>query len=275
VTPDFFAAMGTRIVRGRAFDDGDAATAEPVAILNETLARAAWPGEEPIGQCIRIGDPAAACTRVIGVSENSRRQNWIDDEFFHVHLPLTQAPSWMSTRIVIARVDEGDETRMLGTLRQVMQGAAPSLPYADVRTFLSLYDSELRSWRLGATMFGAFASLALVLAAVGLYGVVSFGVAQRAHEIGVRMALGARVVQIVRLVLRQGIVVAVLGVLVGTGLAVALGRLVEGLLFRVSPRDPATFAAVAMSLLVVAVAACVVPAWRAARIDPTTALRAE
>jgi len=275
VTPEFFAVMGTRIVRGRAFTDADGETGEPVVIVNETLARAAWPGEEPIGRCLRIGDPAAPCTRVVGVSENSRRQNWIDDELFHVHLPLAQAPAWMSGRVVVVRVAEGDEARMAATVRQLMQSAAPNLPYADVRPYRSLFDGELRPWRLGATMFGAFAALALVLAAVGLYGVVSFGVAQRVHEIGVRMALGARVAQIVGLVLRQGIVVAAFGVVVGAGIALALARFIEGLLFRVPVHDPATFAVVAVAVLVVATAACVVPAWRAARVDPTTALRAE
>jgi len=278
VRPGFFAAMGTRILRGREFTEADESSRARVVVVNETMARLAWPGQDALGKCVRVGSDTAPCAEVIGVAENSRRQDWVEGEIFHVHLPLSQAPDWMAARLLVVRPAGGGgryPERLAADVRRAMQTAAPDLPYAEVRPLETLYASELRPWRLGATMFGAFGALAVLLAAVGLYGVMALSVAQRTRELGVRIALGARGGDVVRLVVRQGVRLVAGGTVVGLAAALGAGRWVEALLFRVSPRDPAVYGGVVLLLLAVGVAACLVPSWRAARVDPAVALRAE
>jgi ABC-type antimicrobial peptide transport system permease subunit len=156
-----------------------------------------------------------------------------------------------------------------------MQNAAPDLPYAEVQTFEELLAPQLRPWKMGATLFGVFGVLALLIAAVGLYSAISYGVARRRHEFGVRMALGAQMNDVVRLVMRQGMWVVVIGVGIGTAVALLAGRLVAGLLFDTSPRNPAVLVTVALVSFVVAAAALFIPARRASRADPAAALRGE
>jgi putative ABC transport system permease protein len=276
VRPGFFATMGTRILRGRDFTEADESSKAPVVIVNETMARVAWPGEDALGKCVRLGSDSAPCAQVVGVSENSRRQDWIEDEIFHLHLPLAQAPDWMGARLLVVRPAAGGRAeRLAADVRRVMQTAGANLPYAEVRPLAELYARELRPWRLGAMMFGAFGVLAVLLAAVGLYGVMALSVAQRTRELGVRIALGARRGDVMRLVVRQGVGVVALGTALGLAAALGGAGRVESLLFRVSPRDPMVFGGVAVVLLLVGVAASLVPSWRATRVNPSVALRAE
>jgi ABC-type antimicrobial peptide transport system permease subunit len=172
------------------------------------------------------------------------------------------------------RVAEGADVRIVASaVRNGLKGARADIDYIDVRPFLDLAEPEVRPFRLGASLFSALGALALLLAGVGLYAVISFGVARRTREIGVRAALGARAGDLVRLVLGEGVRVTIVGVVVGILLALALGRLVEALLFGASPRDPVVFATAAVALVTVATLASVIPAWRATRVDPMTALR--
>ena len=275
VTSGFFATTGMRILRGRGFTEGDRAGSARVAVVNETMAKLYWPGENAIGQCLLIGADSMPCTEVVGVAENSRRQSLIESETIQYFLPLGQHPEWMRDRTLLVRPRGDDPVRMIAQVQRELQGVAPNLPYAEVRPMGSLVSGELRPWRLGATMFGIFGGLALLVAAVGLYSVISYGVAQRMHEMGVRVALGAKTGDVLRLVVSQGVWVAVAGIAIGAAIALAAGQLVSSLLYETSTRDPLVFAVVALTLLLVAVAASLIPAWRATRVDPAVALRGE
>jgi predicted permease len=274
VTSDFLRTMGMQLVRGRSFTAADRGGTARVALVNQTAARLWWPGEDPIGRCMRVGGDTMPCTEVVGIVANTRRQSLLEDETVMFFVPIEQAPAWVNSRIMFVRTS-GEPTRVIGSIRRQLQVAVPNLPYVEAETLSELISPEMRSWRLGATMFGAFGLLALVLAAVGLYGVLAYDVAQRLHEIGVRVALGAGARNVAGLVVRAGLRVVALGGLIGVAIAGASGGLVAPLLYRTSPRDPAVFGAVVAVLFGVALAATLVPAWRAVRVDPITALRAE
>jgi predicted permease len=276
VRPDYFAVMGTHILRGRAFTDADETSFGQTVIINETFARLAWPGDDALGKCIRVGADSMPCSTIIGIAENSRRQDWIEEATMQVYQPLPRIPiPSMGARVLVIRPAGGDPTDLIPGVRRVIQQTAPDLPYADIRPLSTLYAGELRPWRLGATMFGVFGALAVILSAVGLYGVVSLTVTQRTREFGVRIALGARRADVVRLVMRQGLLVVATGAVLGIAAAVAAGPMIEPLLFRVPAREPVIYAAVATLLMLVATAASIVPSWRATRVDPAMALRAE
>lgn len=273
VQPEFFQTVGTRIVAGRNFDESDSPTSLPVAIVNQTMATTLWPNESALGRCIKLDAASRPCITVVGVSENSRRQNWIEEEIFQIAQPITQAQS--RARILLVRPRAGVDAQSLSLVRSVMQGAAPGLPFAEVIPLTSLYDGELRPWRLGAGLLGAFAVLALFLVSVGLFATLSFAVSQRTQEIGVRMALGARKRQVVQLVMRQGLMLAAIGGAIGVTVALAGGRVVESLLFGVSTKDAGVFAVALLVLGTVAAIATCIPALRATRINPVRALRSE
>ena len=275
VTPEYFATLGTRIVRGRAFDERDRAGAPQVAILNETIARALFGDLEPVGQCVRVGPRTAPCTTVVGIAEDARRQVLEQrDPVLQYYLPLAQRSGPGSAPVLFVRATD-DARTLVGTLRQEFAALGPNVPYASVRVLQELVDPQIQPWRLGASMFAAFGLLALVIAAVGLYSVLAYEVARRRPEFGVRMALGASTADIIRLVLSQGALLSVVGVALGLG-AVALGaKFVEPLLFETSAWDPVIYGAVVAVLLTTAVAASVPAALRARRVDPVTALRSD
>ena len=281
VTPGYFEVMGIRLVDGRTFTDADRAGSELVAVINETTARTFWPGENPVGKCVRIGADSMPCTTVVGIVTNARRQRLVEDPVSQVYRPLDQVPTAETDRTVsffgysmIARTSRDPRT-VAEPLRRTLQASAPDVPYAHVRPLSERLGRQTRSWTLGATMFSIFGALSLVLAAIGLYSVVAFTVAQRTHEFGVRVALGASARSLLQLTLLRGIAPAAAGILVGLGFALAASRVLEGLLFELSPRDPVVFGTVGLVLLVSAVAASLVPAIRATRVDPMTALRSD
>lgn len=273
IEPGFFATIGRRVVEGREFSEADNATSMRVAIINQTMARLLWPGESAIGKCVQFNERTDPCTIVVGVAENSRRQNWIEEDIFQVERPLSQSPS--RGRILLVRPRGEIDAITIGSIQQTMRGTSDNLPFADVKPLVRLYDAELRPWRLGAGMLGAFASLALFLVAVGLFATLSFAVSQRTHEIGVRMALGARAGQVVQLVMRQGLMLAAIGAAIGAAFALAGGRIVQDMLFQVSPRDAGVFAVTISILATISAAATIIPALRASRINPVRALRSE
>jgi ABC-type antimicrobial peptide transport system permease subunit len=211
----------------------------------------------------------------VGVAEDTHRGSITDhDPTAQLYLPFGAWQVNPRAAAIIARVS-GDPGTVLEPMRRAMQRVMPGLPYANVRPMLDQVGRELRPWRLGATMFGVFGAIAIVLSALGLYSVIAYSVAQRTHEMGVRVALGARGVDIRRLVLSQGLRLAAIGAALGIVAALATGRFVESLLYEVSPRDPAVLAGVVTLVLGVAVAACLIPATRATRADPLEALRAD
>ena len=281
VTPDYFKVLGIRLVDGRLFTDSDRAGSELVTVINETAARTFWPGQNPIGQCVKVGADSLPCTTVVGIVTNARRQRLVEQPTSMIYRPLDQLdPSEYDRSVTffgfsfIARTTRKPST-VAEPLRRLIQSAGPSMPYAEVRPLSDRLGRQTRSWTLGATMFSIFGALALLLAAIGLYSVVAFTVAQRVHEFGVRVALGATGTNLLRLTVVRGVMPVVAGI--GAGLAIALvaSRLVEGLLFETSPRDPVVFISVSATLLLVAVMASLVPALRATRVDPMLALRSD
>jgi predicted permease len=279
-TPDYFKVMRTRIVRGRAFTDADGERAPPVALVSEAMAKALWPGRDPIGQCIQVGwgDAGSAdgkpCTTVIGVAEDVAHAGLTDNERFMYYLSSEQqAPAWAST--LLLRMSGPDASAQVERVRRELQRAMPGQGFVVVRPLQEIVDDQRRSWRLGATMFVAFGGLALVVAAVGLYGVIGYNVAQRMHELGVRVALGAQSADVARLVVGQGVAFALTGVAIGLGLALVAARSIQPLLFQQSARDPATYAAVGGLIIMVGFLASAVPALRATRADPNVALRSD
>lgn len=271
ISGDYFQAIGARIVQGRAFTESDQAEGAHVAIVNETAARLWWPGESAIGKCIELDDNSTRCSEVVGVVQNTHRQAIVEDEFVQLIVPLAQAAP-LAPGVVLFSTD-GDADRVVAAAHRRMQAVDPTLPYINVRPLDALVAPRLRSWRLGATMFTVFGALAVVLAAIGLYSVLAYDVAERRLELGVRSALGAATQRLAFLVIGRGVRAVAAGTALGALISLLLGPRVEALLFRTSPRDPVVFAAVASVLFVVAVAATVVPAIRAARVDPMEALR--
>lgn len=273
--PGYFRAIGTPVVQGRDFSDGDRAGSEPVIIVNQSFAHHYWPGTSPIGKCIDLGSKEKPeCHTVVGVVADAKYSQIEEKQAKAFFVPITQQGSGNADRVLLIRTTRDPEASV-ETIRRVLQGLAPNLPYADVETLDDVLRPQLQPRRLGAAMFGAFGVLALVLAAIGLYGVISYAVAQRTHEVGIRLALGARPAQVLRLVVRQGVVLTLLGLAIGIAGALAGARLIAHFLFGVSATDPLTFAGVCVALGAVAALASYIPARRAARVDPIVALREE
>jgi predicted permease len=272
VSPDYFATMGTRILRGRGIIAQDVAGAEEVMVVSEAMAKVLWPGQDAIGQCVRVGADTAPCTTVVGIAENIRSQDLSEGGEFFYYLSSAQTDPDMGGLFVRA-TDRGGASAE--TVRRRLQPSMPGAAYVTVTPMSDILGRETQSWRLGATLFTVFGGLALVLAAIGLYSVIAYGVAQRSHEMGVRVALGAEGRDLVRLVLRDGMGLAIIAVALGGAIALVVARWVRPLLFDVSPRDPVVFAGVAAVLLGAAALASLIPARRAGRVDPIQALRAE
>ena len=279
-TPDYFRVMQIRIRRGRAFAESDRTGGPRVAVVSEAMARALWHDKDPLGQCMHVALGARAsavsapCTTVIGVAENTAQQNITDDPRFMYYLPVDQIfPEFPSTMYVrMARPDVRGE---LERVRRAVTHAMPGDGFVVVRPLQNIVDDQSRSWRLGATLFVAFGGLALVVAIVGLYGVVSYSVAQRMHELGVRVALGARGSDVVRLVVGQGVRPVMIAVGIGLAAAWTVAPRVQPLLFNQSAVDVVTYAVVGATMLLAALLASLVPAARAVRADPNVSLRSD
>ena len=272
-TPDFFKTMNTRILRGRSFTAQDRKGTPLVGLVSEAMGKALWPGKDPIGQCMRVGNDTTPCTTVIGIAENAVERSFSGEKGFMYYLPIAQHEPGSGFALMLRM--RGNPGPHQETVRKVLQAVMPGQSYIRVQPFNEIVDSERRSWKVGATMFALFGVLALVVAAVGLYGVITYNVAQRMHELGVRIALGAQAGDVVRLVIGQGLRFALIGVTLGLALALVAAKWIQPLLFNQSARDPVTYGLVAGILLVVAVLASVLPARRAMRADPNSALRTD
>jgi predicted permease len=279
--PAYFDVMRIAIVRGRAFGARDDRGSALVTVVSEAMARTLWPGKDAIGRCLYTATSVLAhdvrppCRTVIGIAANTAQQNITDDPQFLYYLPDAQAFWPGSTQRMYLRVAAPDARGETERIRRELNRAMPGDGFAVVRPLQEVVDDQSRSWRLGATLFVAFGGLALVVAAVGLYGVIAYNVAQRMHELGVRVALGARGIDVVRLVVGQGARLGVAAVAAGLGVAWLAARWMQPLLFKLSATDPATYSGVAAVMIVVAVLASAVPAVRASRADPNAALRSD
>jgi putative ABC transport system permease protein len=272
-TPDYFHTMGISITRGRAFTDQDKAGAPPVVMINEAFVRKHWPNENPIGKRIRFYGPLdrAPWMEVVGVIEDVKHDlNLpVTPEYY---LPHAQDP-WNSM-VLVARTSV-DPASLAGALRQQVWAIDKDQPVYDVKTMQEVRSGSVVLYSFSSVMLGIFAVVALVLAAIGIYGVMAFAVTQRTQEIGIRMALGARTADVLKLVVKHGMKLALLGIVIGLAGSWALTRFIAKLLVGVQPTDLLTFSVVSLCLLVAAFIACYLPARRATKVDPLVALRYE
>jgi predicted permease len=273
VSDEYFATVGTRIIRGRPFTTGDRAGSERVTIVSETMARTVWPDVDALGQCLIAISDTLPCARVVGIAEDTHRSALREDPTMHYYIPLGQEVGFGGSVILVRGV--GDP-RVLGPgVTRALLGADASITLVDLQTIQDRIDPQMQSWKLGTAVLTSVGILALLVAVVGIYSVTSYLVMLRRHEIGVRVALGATGRDVVRLVLDGGMLTAVAGVMIGSALALVGGRFIEPLLFDVSSRDPVVFGSVALTLIVASGVACIIPALRANRISPVDALRSE
>jgi putative ABC transport system permease protein len=272
VTPGYFAAMQTRLVQGREFTEQDNEQAPRVAIVNETLARRFWPNESPLHKRFRFGSPDAPLLEIVGVAQDGKYAGLNEDPKSFVYRPLWQSALNSSSLIVRA---ETEPQALLTVVRRTLQQLDAHLPIAKAKTMNEQLGFALLPARLAASVLGSFGLLALALAAIGLYGVMAYSVAQRTRELGIRLALGAQVRDVYKLVVGQGMKLVFIGVALGLVISLGATRLMKNLLFGVSATDPLTFTAIGVALLAVALLACYLPARRATKVDPIIALRTE
>ena len=276
VSPDYFRAMGIPLRHGRFFDSRDAADAQPAVLVNRRLADQYWPGEDAIGKRLKIGplDSPNAWLTVVGVVGDVQ-QTGLYDQKLEFYVPYAQERrSFVAPRDLVVRT-KSDPAVIARAVREAVWSVDKDQPVSNVRTLDQVFAAAISQERFQALLLGLFATLALLLACVGLYGVISYAVVQRTHEIGVRMALGAQPVDVLTLVIRQGMTLTLTGLAAGILAGTFVTRVLSDLLFGVTPRDPLTFVGVPVLLLLVAFLACYIPARRATRIDPLSALRAE
>jgi len=278
VTAGYLETMGVKLRQGRFFDEHDDAQAQPVAVINETMARQYWPGESAVGKRFRLGgtDSTSPWRTVIGVIGDVKEMGLEAPPKAEFFFPYQQLPDmlWNLPRDLTVRTT-GDPLSVAAAVRQAVWSVDPAQPVSNVRTMEEIMAEEVAQRRIGMTLLAAFAALALLLASLGIYGVLSYAVTQRTQEIGIRMALGANRRAVLRLVMADGLRLAGVGVAIGLGASFALTRLMSGLLFGVSASDPRTLVGVTLLLTAVALLACYIPARRAAKVDPMIALRYE
>jgi putative ABC transport system permease protein len=276
VTSEYFEAMGIPVVAGRAFTPADRAGSAPVAILNSTAARQYFPNENPVGKTVRIDglDSSSAPPReIVGVVGDTRTLfGPTAQPPGQMYLPFGQRPS--SLLVAVLRT-AGDPVSILGAAQAAVHQVDPMLPISHAWTMEQRTALFVRQPRFYMTLLGAFAGVALVLASIGIYGVMSYAVSQRQHELGIRIALGATPRSVLRFVVAQGALLSAAGILVGLAAAIGLSRVIASLLFEVTPTDIATYVTVSVLLTAIALLACAIPARRAARVDPGIVLRGE
>ena len=272
VSPGYFATMGTRILRGRGIEATDLTGSAPVIVVSESMAKALWKDADPLTKCVRVAQESAPCRQVVGVAENIYTGNLREEPSRNYYLSIAQYLPQRGGLFVRTR---GDAAGQVEAVRSSLQALMPGASYVTVTSLSEILQPEMRAFELGATMFTIFGVLALVVAAVGLYSVVAYGVVQRSHEMGVRVALGAQSGDVTKLVLSESLRLALVAALIGTGVALIAGKWVAPLLFNISPRDPVVLGSVGAGLILIAAVASLVPALRAARVDPNIALRSD
>jgi predicted permease len=272
VSADYFAALKIPIRQGRVFTALDRAGAQPVAVIDDVLARQYWPGQSPVGQHLRRGN-SAPWAAIVGVVAHVKHSDLAGEDIKgKYYFPLFQMPVPFMSFVMRAPSDPG---RLATAMRDAVRAVDPTQPVSQIRLMTSMVNNSLAPRRFVVTVLGVFATMALAIALIGLYGVISYAVTQRTQELGVRMALGAQPAEILRLVLGQGMKLAGIGVAAGLLISLAMSRVLRGELFHVSAVDPLTFALMAAALIAAALLASYIPARRATRVDPMVALRYE
>jgi putative ABC transport system permease protein len=272
VSTDFFDLLKIPLLRGRTFAEHDTATAQNVAIISESFARRYFGDEDPIGRHMNFGFPNRAAREIVGVVGDVKRETLSDPSQPTMYVPYEQGPMWFMTFAVRTA---GNLTALESPLREQIQKADQDLPVMDVQPLAEYVHDSVAQPRFRTFLVGLFGLVALILAAVGIYGVTSYSVARRTQEIGLRMALGAAPGQVLKLVVRQGMKVVLLGLLPGLIFSFALTRFFKSLLFGITANDPLTYLGTIVILIGVSLLACYIPARRAMRVDPMIALRYE
>jgi putative ABC transport system permease protein len=274
VSANYFETMGIRLLNGRRFTTADTADSAPVTVINEMLARRMWPGENPIGKRLRHGRPEnqTPWREVVGVVADVKLNGVEPDAPMEMYLPLAQEPQ---RSLALAVRTPGDPLAAVTAVERAIHSLDKDLPVFSIRLMDQLLGNSLAQRWLTLVLLASFALLALLLASIGIYGVIAYSVRQRTHEIGVRIALGAQAGDVLQLVLKHGMKLALLGMAIGLVSAVVLTRWMTTLLFDVKPIDPLTFAAITVLLMLTALLACWIPARRATKVDPMVALRSE
>jgi predicted permease len=293
-TPDYLDLMRVRLLTGRLFSARDTRGSPQVVLVNESLAHSAWPGGSALGKCVRVGgmptgggdeNPAASqpCREVVGVVRDSRARSLLpernEDRLMQYYVPFEQIPDPPFPNIprvmgLVVRV-AGDPLEMVGQVQRAIQSSSARRVFALIRPYQDLIDPQLRSWQLGATLFSAFSTIALGIATVGLFGVISYVATQRTQEIGIRRALGGNGWMVARLVVVDALRRTIVGVTLGVVATLLAGPVIAAMLFQTSPRDPASVAAAGAVLVAATLVAASWPALRATRVNPMVALRAE
>jgi len=276
VSNDFFRSMGIPLKKGRVFTDQDRADTTPVVVVNEAMARRFWPAQDAVGKRIRWGgwNPPGGWLTIAGVVADVKFSSLEAESPPTVYMPVFQIPRIRRDAVFIARTT-ADPASLAAALRREIAAVDADLPVYDVRTMNQVIAESVAQRRFTMGLLAIFAFAALGLAALGLYGVISYAVTQRTREIGLRMALGGRRLDVLGLVVGQGMKMAMIGALAGLLASLVLTRLMKGLLYGVSASDPLTYIAVALLLTLVALMACWIPARRATKVDPMVALRCE
>ena len=279
VSANYFQTMNIPLRQGRFFDQNDNEQSIPAAIINETMARQYWPGENAIGRRFKLGDPndkESPWRQIVGIVADVRQMGLDEPVKAEMYFPYQQVKDepFYTPRDLVIRTN-GDTSSLVGAVRGVVREVDPDQPVSNVATMAELLGTEASQRRMGMIMLVAFAVLALLLASIGIYGVLAYFVTQHTSEIGLRMALGATRTNILLLVLRKGMGLTLLGVVIGIAVAFAATRLMSSLLFGVKAADPLTFMTVPLLLALVALLACYLPARRATKVDPLVALRYE
>jgi putative ABC transport system permease protein len=272
VTPGYFRTVGQRIVAGREFIEGDPRS----VIVSEAMAKVYWPGESALGKCLIIRQRMNPCLPVVGVAVETHRMVLVHDKKepqYYANDPDRTDETKMPYLLV--RAERRDQARVAAMASAEIKALVPRAALAQLRPMEVIQESLLRPWKLGAKLFTAMGILALIVAAIGVYSVIAYATSQRTNEMGIRIALGAKLSDITRLVVGDGLRTVAIGIVVGIALALAAGKLVASLLYDVSPRDPVIMASGAIIFAVIGIAACVIPALRAAKVDPVSALRVD
>jgi putative ABC transport system permease protein len=279
VSPDYFATTGMRLLRGRFLSSADRAGAPPVMVVNETMARTVWPGQNPLGSCLILGAPApmGQCYAVVGIVSDGHRGDIVETPMMQYYIPLEQdinrGPA--RPRVLIVRAAPGRVALVAAQTRRVLRSIFPTAEPPRVTSLTERLAPQFRPWRLGALLFSSFGALALVVATLGIYSVVGFAVRQRRHELGIRRALGAGAGTLMGLVIGEGVRSVAVGIGAGLLLTLAMGRAVESLLYGTSTRNPVVLLVVTVLLLAAAALASAVPGCWATRVDPAEVLRAD
>jgi putative ABC transport system permease protein len=277
VSPDYFHTMGISLQHGRSFDVHDSADAPAAVVINRRLADEFWPNENPIGKRLKVGsaDSPNPWATVIGVVNNVRQAGLYGDHKFELYAPYAQDPRGFTTpRDLIVRT-KAETSTLAPAIRAAIWSVDKDQPVSNIRTMDQVFNQTISRERFQTLLLTLFAGMALILACIGLYGLISYAVSQRTHEIGVRIALGAQRADVLRLVIKEGMLITIVGLALGLGCALAITRLLSGMLYDIATTDTVTFISVPAFLIFVAFVACYIPARRATKVDPLEALRYE